>query len=130
MTEFPLLAPPPFSGRLIDAVRPPKLRHGKDDKPAQLIVSCTWCLVNRHCDSCQRWWCTDCYNPKRSKKLRDLEALSNAGLNYLPSSHELETVAEGSNSKKDSVKVFNGFCVEFCLVGEMMAGAGSNGMWA
>lgn len=128
--EFPLLAPPPSSGKLIDAVRPVRLRNSSNDRPPQLIVSCTWCLVNRHCDSCQRWWCADCYNPKRSKKLRDLEALSNAGLDYVPSSSELQTAAESSDAKKDSVKVFNGFCVEYCLVGEMMAGAGSNGMWA
>lgn len=128
--EFPLLAPPPFSGKLVDAVRPPKLRGSDTAVPQKLVVSCTWCLVNRHCDSCQRWWCSDCYNPKRSKKLRDLEALSNAGLDYFPSSSELQTAAEDDDSKKDSVKVFNGFCVEYCLVGEMMAGAGSNGMWA
>lgn len=128
--EFPLLAPPPFSGKLMDAVRPSRLRYRDDEKPQKLIVSCTWCLVNRHCDSCQRWWCSDCYNPKRTKKLRDLEALSDAGLDYLPSSSELGTAAENSDTKKDSVKVFNGFCVEYCLVGEMMAGAGSNGMWA
>lgn len=129
MPEFPLLAPPPFSGKLIDAIRPPRLRD-TETTGQKLVVSCTWCLVNRHCGSCQRWWCSDCYNPKRSKKLRDLEALSSTGLDVFPSSSDLYTAAETDESKKDSVKVFNGFCVEYCLVGEMMAGAGSNGMWA
>ena len=27
------------------------------------------------------------------------------------------------------VKVFSKLCVEHCLVGEMMSGSGSNGMW-
>jgi hypothetical protein len=37
----------------------------------------------------------------------------------------------GESSKKggDGIKVFNNLCVENCLVGEMMAGAGSGGMW-
>ena len=129
ITEFPLLSPPPFSGKLIDAVRPPQHRtsSAKHIPPQRLVVSCTWCLINRHCDSCHRWWCTACYNPKRSQKLKDLEALTaNTNLSYLPSASELKS----SDGKGDSVKVFNGLCVENCLVGEMMAGAGSNGMWA
>lgn len=129
ISEFPLLSPPPFSGKLIDAVRPPHRIHSpsKTFLPQRLIVSCTWCLVNRHCDSCHIWWCADCYNPKHSQKLKDLETISaNTNLSYLPSASELQS----SDGKGDSVKVFNGLCVENCLVGEMMAGAGSNGMWA
>lgn len=126
--DFPLLSPPPHSAKLIDAVRPPNATAGTPlGQP--LMVSCKWCLVNRHCDSCQKWWCRDCYNPKRSNKLRDLEALSNAGLDYLPTPEELQTF-RSDGTKGDSIKVFNGFCVENCLVAEMMAGAGSNGMWA
>ncbi|KAK5957072.1 hypothetical protein OHC33_001441 [Knufia fluminis] len=128
--NFPLLSPPPHSAKLIDAVRPPRAAITNSPHSQRLIVSCKWCLVNRHCDSCHRWWCADCYNPKQSNKLRDLEALSNAGLSYLPSAEELETGSASDGSKGDSIKVFNGFCVENCLVGEMMAGAGSNGMWA
>lgn len=128
LMEFPLLAPPPFSGKLMDAVRPPRPKDRNDSRPQKLIVSCTWCLVNRHCDSCERWWCSDCYNPKRSKKLRDLEALSQADFSYLPPSRELEKMATSENLAKDSVKVFNGLCVENCLILEMTAGAGSNGM--
>jgi len=129
IVDFPLLSPPPRSGKLIDAVRPPGTSTSKSGLTQRLVVSCKWCLINRHCDSCHRWWCADCYNPKQGTRLRDLEALSNAGLRYLPAQEELQTTgSDGTNG--DSIKVFNGFCVENCLVGEMMAGAGSNGMWA
>ena len=50
-----------------------------------------------------------------------------AGLQYQPSSNELAT--ETKAGKGSSVKVFNGLCVENCLVGEMLAGTGSGGMW-
>jgi len=125
--EFPLLYPPPFSGKIIDAVRPPKGSVSSGQSQQRLIVSCSWCLANRHCDSCHRWWCGVCYNPKQSQKLKDLERLSDAGLSYLPSRSELD--GAGSSARGDSVKVFNGLCVENCLVEEMMAGAGSGGMW-
>jgi hypothetical protein len=145
--EFPLLWPPPTSGKLVDAVRPPP-RRTADGKllPQRLIVSCPWCLTNRHCESCARWWCADCYNPKKSKKLTDLERLGEAGLSYVPTWEELsgggdnnddgtlttgsEPLLEGEGGGGgDNIKVFNGLCTENCLVGEWMAGAGGGGMW-
>ena len=130
--EFPLLWPPPRSGKLLDAVRPPiRLSDSSQSLPQRLIVSCTWCLMNRHCDSCHRWWCADCYNPKRSKRLAELAQLESAGLSYLPTSADLELATrtnEGS-AEVDRVKVFTGLCVENCLVSEWMAGAGGGGMW-
>lgn len=125
--EFPMLRPPPFSGRVIDAVRPPKLRGSQ----RRLIASCSWCLANRHCESCHRWWCGECYDPRgRSAKLKDLEKISAAGLDYLPSRQEMGfTTGESSKRGASGIKVFNNLCVENCLVGEMMAGAGSGGMW-
>jgi hypothetical protein len=125
--DFPMLRPPPFSGRVVDAVRPPKLRGTE----RRLIASCSWCLANRHCESCHRWWCGECYDPRgRSAKLKDLEAISAAGLDYLPSRQELGfTTGEASSKGGNAIKVFNNLCVEHCLVGEMMFGAGSGGMW-
>jgi hypothetical protein len=125
--EFPMLRPPPFSGRIVDAVRPPKLRGNQ----RRLIASCSWCLANRHCESCHRWWCGECYDPRgRSAKLKDLEKISAAGLDYLPSQHEMAfTTGESSKKGGNGIKVFNNLCVENCLVGEMMFGAGSGGMW-
>ena len=126
-TDFPMLRPPPFSGRVVDAVRPPRLRR----TPRRLIASCTWCLANRHCESCKKWWCGQCYDPRgRSARLKDLERISEAGLDYLPSRQELGfTTGESSRGGSEAIKVFNNLCVENCLVGEMMAGAGSGGMW-
>ena len=122
--KFPLLSPPPASGQLKDAVRPPHSEHQR------LVVSCTWCLTNRHCESCHRWWCGDCYNPKRAGKSRILEAvMDQSGLSYLPTADELSMDDTTGSGAGKSVKVFNGLCVENCLVGEMMAGAGSGGMW-
>ena len=130
--EFPLLWPPPHSSKLIDAVRPPtRLSEDGQNLLQRLIVSCTWCLANRHCDSCHRWWCADCYNPKSSRRLAALERLEAAGLSYLPTGADLEiaTRANEESPNGDRVKVFNGLCIENCLVSEWMAGAGGGGMW-
>lgn len=117
--DFPLLSPPPFSGKLVDATRPPVGRE-------RLIVSCTWCITNRHCDSCHRWWCARCYNPRKATRADSTaEDGSNGG-----SGSTVSSLDEVGAAATESFKVFNGLCVENCLVGEMMAGAGSNGMWA
>lgn len=125
--QFPLLAPPPWSGRLSEALRP--TLETRSSRP-KLNVSCKWCLVNRHCDSCHRWWCVDCYNPKQTKKLKDLESVTASGEDKLIDMGHVSYASDSRQRAGDSIKVFNGFCVENCLVGEMMAGAGSNGMWA
>lgn len=109
--EFPLLWPPAASGSIIDAVRPPS----GPPRSQRLIVSCQWCIDNRHCDSCHRWWCSDCYNPQKGKTFEDPE--------------NPHVKAEASEDKQDSIKVHEGFCVERCLVPEAMAGAGAGGMW-
>lgn len=127
--EFPLLWPPPTTAKLIDAVRPPPRFSDKGKKLKQrLIVACSWCLTNRHCESCHSWWCADCYNPKKSKKWSDMERLSSMGLSYLPSLEEL-TNGAANDDYGEHIKVFNGLCVQNCLVAEYMAGAGEGGMW-
>ena len=128
--EFPLLSPPPPSGQIADAVRPPPLAKSEQEScPRQrLIVSCTWCLTNRHCENCHRWWCGSCYNTKKSTKIQQLETFMDlTALHYQPSGDELATKTKAG--KGSSIKVFNGLCVENCLVSEMLAGAGSGGMW-
>jgi hypothetical protein len=131
IVDFPLLSPPPSSGQIADAVRPPPLSKSDRETSSRqrLIASCTWCLTNRHCESCHRWWCASCYTTKKSSKVEQLETfVSLTGL-YLPQGHELETGGTAGQGKRGNIKVFNGLCVENCLVGEMMAGAGSDGMW-
>lgn len=129
--DFPLLRPPPSSGRIADAVRPPSLPTSdhQTHRRQRLIVSCTWCLTNRHCESCHRWWCGSCYNTNKSMKMQQLETFVNLTGLYLPQSGELETDGTAGQGKGVNIKVFNGLCIDNCLVGEMMAGAGSGGMW-
>lgn len=116
--EFPLLWPPPASGRIIDAIRPP-LRSSPEGAVAQrLIVSCQWCVDNRHCDSCHKWWCGDCYNPKRGKHVPAVDNIQGHGPDQPRASDSIT-----------SIKVHDGFCVQECLRGELMAGAGAGGMW-
>ena len=127
LKEFPLLWPPPHSSKLIDAVRPPPRQPAQDGKPRpqRLIVSCSWCMDNRHCESCHRWWCADCYDLKRNKNFQTLEHLREAGVDEYLSGRELSI----TQHLDQTMKVFNGLCVSNCLVGEWMAGAGGGGMW-
>ena len=69
-----------------------------------------------------------CYNTKKSTKIPQLETFMDlTALQYQPSGSELATKTKAG--KGNSIKVFNGLCVENCLVSEMLAGAGSGGMW-
>ena len=136
LKEFPLLTPPPHTGRIEDAVRPPTLRTRKGSGPQKqrLIVSCKWCLIGRHCENCHRWWCGECYDPKNPKSSNQLSrALASAEAMHPPARQELDAwygAAAQEGGTGGRIKVYNGLCVDYCLVGEMMAGAGSNGMWA
>lgn len=99
--RLPLMAPPPISSSTVKCAKLPA--HGGLEK--QLLVRCMSCLRDRYCESCQKWWCEDCYEvnpgPNLAEKWR----------------------ADGN------VKVHMGLCTESCLVKKMMPGAGSNGMW-
>ncbi len=123
---FPLVSPPPFSGRLVDAVRPPPPVPA--DGPQRLVVSCTWCLSDRHCQSCHRYWCGRCYDPQRRKRALELEAQSEHDGQDLGGSisEELRRVSEGGSST--TIKVYNGLCTQYCAFGEDLA-AGNGGMW-
>ncbi|KIW32464.1 uncharacterized protein PV07_04010 [Cladophialophora immunda] len=107
LREFPLLWPPPHSGKLVDAVRPP-LRFAEDGRvlPQRLIVSCTWCLANRHCDSCHQWWCADCYNPERMKRSEYLAKLERAaGIRRTSEADRgADQTANGASSTSDPLK--------------------------
>lgn len=116
--DFPLLWPPPASGRVTDAIRPPVRKVGNKNEPNRLIVSCQWCVDSRHCDSCHKWWCGDCYNPKKGKTVPTVEDV-----------HPGQPPRVDTTNNNTSIKVHEGFCVEHCLRGELMAGAGEGGMW-
>ena len=132
LAEFPLLSPPPYSGKIVDAVRPPKVlqstRKGRG-MPPRLIVSCSSCLVNRHCENCHRWWCGDCFDLKRIPAGSDNDVvIRNQGDGYLIDTFNMDTLAPAPIAWS-TVKVYNNLCVKHCLVPEMMVGAGSGGMW-
>ncbi|KIW17112.1 hypothetical protein PV08_04303 [Exophiala spinifera] len=115
--EFPLLWPPPWTGSLVDAVRPPpppppsspslapnstndsgsSRSSGVDSttKPIaqRLVASCTWCLTNRYCESCHRWWCIDCFNPASSSS-----SSSNSHLQVLTSTAATTSTTTGTTT--------------------------------
>ncbi len=125
-TAFPLLSPPPFSGRLVDAVRPPPSSSPKEQQ--RLVVSCTWCLSDRHCQSCHRYWCGRCYDPQRRRRALQLEAQAEHEEGDMARvSDELRRASE-SGGGGTSIKVYNGLCTQFCAFGEDLA-AGNGGMW-
>jgi hypothetical protein len=134
-SSFPLLAPPPLhSSTIVAAQTPPRTLDGK---PLTLFASCESCLVDRRCESCNKFWCSNCYPPKpadsSSLNLTELQKMEHA-------QSMLNNMNDGGNSDSDEgaadkhgrgrgLKVFLGLCVKGCLVGEMMSGAGSGGMW-
>lgn len=131
-SEFPLLSPPPFSGQVQAAIRPPDRLYSSrthQSLPRRLIVSCSWCLINRHCESCHRWWCGDCFRPKRvssTTPVRPPSPISGNG-HYFPvafGGNHLDPPVPGevddmgypiSQPPYSKMKVYNHLCVECCL---------------
>ncbi|KAL3424190.1 hypothetical protein PVAG01_03471 [Phlyctema vagabunda] len=57
--RFPLLSPLPLQSSSAKSAKAPlNYPHGVEKK---LLVRCADCLRQRHCNSCQRWWCENCY---------------------------------------------------------------------
>jgi hypothetical protein len=114
LDRFPLLAPVPLHSSTIKSAKAPF--QGEVEK--KLLVRCIECLRNRYCESCHHWWCEACYE------------IPDKGYNTLNEPLPWEAVVAGPVQEPEkNVKVHMGLCVESCLVGEMMSGAGSNGMW-
>jgi hypothetical protein len=112
--HLPLLAPPPLHASSIRAAQLPRSKDGSG--PPALYVRCAECLKQRWCERCHKWWDESCYTPGTRTTLQNLELLQN----WQMAEHE---------HREDDIKVHMGLCVETCLVGEMMVGAGSGGMW-
>ncbi|GIZ37718.1 hypothetical protein CKM354_000115500 [Cercospora kikuchii] len=121
---LPLLAPIPLhSSTVRGCIRP---EPQEDGKFPQLILRCEDCLRGRWCEQCNRWWCENCYQEPPSRVSLRTE------MQHLEMQEDLERegwAAVNNAPNGNQVKVFSKLCVERCLVGEMMAGAGSNGMW-
>lgn len=125
--ELPLLSPPPLHSSTVHAAQYPQPKPGSLKK---LILRCEQCLRNRWCELCNRWWCEDCYEEPTTRaqlrtELQQAELREDLGRDGW-STVERQGLAGASGP---AVKVYSNFCVEHCLVGEMMSGAGSNGMW-
>ncbi|CAG8981316.1 hypothetical protein HYALB_00005116 [Hymenoscyphus albidus] len=108
MDHFPLLSPPPLHSFTTKSAKAPSLEDSPDKK---LLLRCIDCMQSRRCDSCEKWWCEDCYD-----------------MPYATLQPAAESGKHGASTLNE-VKVHMGLCVENCLVAEMMSGAGSNGMW-
>lgn len=112
--DFPLLSPPPHTASLTEATSPiPPTKQ-----QPRLIMSCKECLAQRWCEQCSRWWCHDCYPKSAPGSNRNYEIAPDGGMEF-----------GAVITPKQNIKVFNGLCTQFCLVGEMMAGGGEGGMW-
>ncbi|KAK3203045.1 hypothetical protein GRF29_112g54701 [Pseudopithomyces chartarum] len=116
-SQLPLLSPIPLHSSSLRAAQIPHTIDGSNSPP--LFVRCENCLKGRWCERCHKWWDEDCYTVSavaQRTELQQTEYMENA-------------TTDGIAPSKQSIKVHMGLCVNSCLVGEMMAGAGSNGMW-
>ncbi len=116
---LPLLSPPPTHSSSLRAAQMP---HSASQTLPPLFVRCEDCLRGRWCERCNRWWCEDCY----------IDPINNSHLRTELQQVELRDGLQrrdGAAGAAFNVKVAMKLCVEHCLVSEMMAGAGSNGMW-
>ena len=111
----PLLSPPPtHSSSLRAAQYPPVDGAGA---PLPFFARCAACLVGRWCERCYKWWCEDCYDASLAQNRTRRQSI------------EEERLARSGKPAGDGVNVHLGLCVEHCLVGVLMSGAGSGGMW-
>lgn len=114
-SHLPLLSPPPLHSSSVDAAQMPSLKVGPSYPP--LFARCEDCLRARWCERCFRFWCESCYSGQQSGISRSTEVSA-------------ETMQLGTiPSAENSFRIHMGLCVDQCLVGEMMSGSGSFGMW-
>lgn len=117
--QFPLLSPVPLHSSSVRAAQMPHTIDGSNPPP--LIVRCEDCLKGRWCERCHKWWDEECYTGSAIAQRTELQQTE-----YTES---VQTNGATNLIPKQTIKVHMGLCVDHCLVGEMMAGAGSNGMW-
>lgn len=120
-SHLPLLQPPPLHTSSVREAQKPHLTDPRVESYPSLYVRCEDCLKGRYCERCLKWWCESCYSPETAGKR--LEEVS------LSTPNDAVPITRCLAQKPESMKVHMGLCVETCLVGEMMSGAGSFGMW-
>lgn len=107
-SHLPLLSPPPLHSASVRYAQMPSSRGAQMQYPP-FFARCTDCLRGRFCERCYKFWDEACYAPgQRSSEVSSF------------SSSAADVTQE---------RVHMGLCVSHCLVEEMMAGAGSHGMW-
>lgn len=117
--HFPLLSPVPLHGSTLRAAKAPHTIDGSSPPP--LFMRCEDCLKGRWCERCHKWWDEGCYAGSTLAQRTELQQTELA--------ETFTTDGVLTMIPKQTIKVHMGLCIEHCLVGEMMAGAGSNGMW-
>lgn len=118
-THLPILEPPPLHTSAVRQAQKPHLVEPTDGAYPPLFIRCEECLRGRWCERCLKWWCEDCYHPESAGKRLDEVSVSSIASHF-------PDVTCDSGLK---VHPYLGLCTEDCLVGEMMSGAGSFGMW-
>jgi hypothetical protein len=114
--HLPLLSPPPLHSSSIRAAQWPHTKDNSTDLP-RLFVRCKDCLKHRWCERCGKWWDESCYMPHNTRMdLQNQEFM------------QWQILSTEERPKKD-IKVHMGLCVQDCLIGVMMHGAGGGGMW-
>jgi hypothetical protein len=108
--HLPLVGNAPTHSTSIAAAQIPSIAAGSSYTP--LYLRCEDCARGRWCEKCSRWWCEDCFEIPTGNK-RTSEVSESDIIFQQPSTH---------------TKLYMGLCIEHCLVGEMMSGAGSSGM--
>lgn len=125
---LPLISPPPSHS---STVRAAQYTQTHESRHPPLFLRCEDCLRGRWCERCNRWWCEDCYREPVHRVQRT--ELQQVELQEQIRNDGLDSVTRGERHLNGglgtAVKVYSNFCVEHCLVSEMMSGAGSNGMW-
>ena len=118
-SHHPLLSPVPLHGSSVRAAQIPHTLDGS--APPPLIVRCEDCLKGRWCERCHKWWDEDCYTGSVTAQRTELQQTE--------LTESLKPDGTSQLLPKQTIKVHMGLCVEHCLREEMMAGAGSDGMW-
>ena len=116
--NLPLLAPLPRSPSIKLAQRP----FLAENRARPFLARCQECLRARWCHDCGRFWCEDCYAAERSS--------TGDPVNVWPAWGVWTSSGSGPGQPGVTLKVYDGLCIEHCLVPEMYSGTGSGGMWA
>ncbi|KAM0276177.1 hypothetical protein ACHAQH_007029 [Verticillium albo-atrum] len=113
-SQLPLLAPPPLLSSSVKAATVPC-----SDSPASAFVArCADCLRDRYCNSCNKWWCEECYVPPTASA--SPAAVSLAATDVVIVSPEGDAWVQQHENEQHRAshakpKVRNGICSDPCL---------------